>query len=95
MTRMPIALAILIATLTIGFVRDAAAQWCAQYDPYTYTCGFVSFNQCMDTVRGVGGACRRDMNAQPPREERRQGAAPRSSRPAKSRECGSISNPDC
>jgi hypothetical protein len=69
--RILLALAILAAALATDCRHEAAAQWCAQYDPYTYTCGFVSFNQCLDTVRGVGGACRRDPNARPPRGDDR------------------------
>ena len=35
-----------------------AAPWCAFYDASTYNCGFYSFEQCYETVRGVGGSCR-------------------------------------
>jgi hypothetical protein len=34
--------------------------WCAQYSGDfggAENCGFVSFDQCMDTVRGMGGFC--------------------------------------
>ncbi|GIK82560.1 MAG: DUF3551 domain-containing protein [Pseudorhodoplanes sp.] len=31
--------------------------WCARYDWTTYNCGFVSFQQCLATVRGIGGIC--------------------------------------
>ena len=94
--RLLLALGILAVGTAMDSRREAAAQWCAQYDPYTYTCGFVSFDQCMDTVRGVGGACRRDFQARAPRQEQnRQPAPPPSGRPSKSRECGSISNPNC
>lgn len=31
--------------------------WCARYDWTTYNCGFVSFEQCLATVRGIGGIC--------------------------------------
>lgn len=42
--------------------REARAQqqWCAYYDAYTYNCGFRSFAQCLATISGVGGACRRN-----------------------------------
>lgn len=50
---------------TIGIVAlagPAAAQnypWCAVLDTgdASYNCGFVSFEQCMATVRGIGGTC--------------------------------------
>jgi hypothetical protein len=42
-------------------VRDAKAQpWCAYYDAYTYNCGFYTFEQCLATISGAGGACRRN-----------------------------------
>jgi hypothetical protein len=45
--------------------RAARAQpWCAYYDAYTYNCGFYTFEQCLATVSGVGGVCRRN-----PRDE--------------------------
>jgi len=34
--------------------------WCAQYakgDDAGLNCGFISFEQCLATVRGVGGFC--------------------------------------
>lgn len=49
-----------------GFLfPPAAAQareypWCARYDWSTYNCGFVSFEQCLATVRGIGGFCERN-----------------------------------
>ena len=52
-----------------GFdIRDAKAQqpWCAYYDPYTYNCGFYTFEQCLATISAVGGTCQRN-----PREESR------------------------
>ena len=58
--RILLALGLLFAVFALDARREAAAQWCAYYDAYTYTCGFVSFNQCLATVSGVGGFCRRD-----------------------------------
>ncbi|MBV8823645.1 MAG: DUF3551 domain-containing protein [Hyphomicrobiales bacterium] len=34
-----------------------AGAWCAWYDPYTYNCGFNSFQQCQATISGAGGYC--------------------------------------
>jgi len=31
--------------------------WCARYDWTTSNCGFVSFAQCLATIRGIGGRC--------------------------------------
>ena len=40
-----------------------AAPWCAFYDPSTYNCGFYSFEQCYETVRGAGGGPRTSVTA--------------------------------
>jgi len=65
MTRFNTALfaAIAIAALT-GLARPAAAieyPWCAQYGGEDgdggRNCGFVSREQCMETIRGMGGFC--------------------------------------
>jgi hypothetical protein len=57
------ALAALVATITFG--SGAKAQnypWCAFYDAgdEAIVCGFVSFEQCLATVRGIGGFCDRN-----------------------------------
>jgi hypothetical protein len=62
MTRFNSALfaAIAIAAMA-ALARPAAAieyPWCAQYsgdDGGGRNCGFVSYEQCMETVRGMGG----------------------------------------
>jgi hypothetical protein len=37
----------------------ADGSWCAFYDVSTYNCGFYSWEQCYETVRGGGGGfCR-------------------------------------
>ena len=38
-----------------GSSAHADGPWCAFYDASTYNCGFYSFEQCYETVRGVGG----------------------------------------
>ena len=39
--------------------------WCAQYGGGTNgggrNCGFVSYEQCMETSRGMGGFCERNL----------------------------------
>jgi len=45
-------------TIIFGGAGGAvAAPWCAWYDPYTYNCGYYTFEQCLATVRGNGGFC--------------------------------------
>jgi Protein of unknown function (DUF3551) len=59
---------VLLATIAIAALtaatRPAAAieyPWCAQYSGEDgdggRNCGFVSREQCMETVRGMGGFC--------------------------------------
>ena len=55
-----LALAALISTFT-GPTGVQAAAWCAWYDPYTYNCGFYTFEQCQYTVLGSGGWCARNV----------------------------------
>ena len=60
------AAAALLATLSLSMIgqRPAAAEihrpWCVGYvATITFSCTFVSFEQCMETARGGGGsACR-------------------------------------
>jgi hypothetical protein len=44
--------------------------WCAYYGGVPggggTNCGFTSFEQCMATVRGIGGFCDRNTQYQPP-----------------------------
>ncbi len=52
--------------------KPADAQnypWCAQYGPTPSAptnCGFVTFQQCLDTISGIGGFCVRNNFYQPP-----------------------------
>lgn len=57
-------LAGIAAATTGGFVQPAAADpyaWCVQYGSEDggggRNCGFVSWEQCMETARGGGGQC--------------------------------------
>jgi hypothetical protein len=46
------------AALVLGAaVTPADASWCARYDSGSTNCGFQNHQQCLDTVRGVGGDC--------------------------------------
>jgi len=65
------AVAILAAISLLG--TPARAQnypWCAQYSGRALggamNCGFVSFQQCLATVSGIGGFCVRNNLYQPP-----------------------------
>jgi hypothetical protein len=63
-------LAVLAAALSLD-VRTADAQrkvwpWCAQYDVWTYNCGFDTLQQCLATISGVGGVCRPNSYAPDP-----------------------------
>jgi hypothetical protein len=42
--------------------------WCAYYDGSFggTNCGFTTFQQCLDTVSGIGGFCERNTLYQPP-----------------------------
>jgi len=54
-----------------GLITPAEAQnypWCAYYSgPGGGTnCGFTTFQQCLDTVSGIGGFCEPNTQYQPP-----------------------------
>ena len=52
-------------------VSDASAQnypWCANYSMWgggSRNCGFVTYQQCMATVSGVGGFCEQNFMYRP------------------------------
>jgi len=58
-------LLLLVAATCVGLVgmeKSAEAQnypWCAQYGTgfEGVNCGFTTYQQCMDTVSGIGGFC--------------------------------------
>ena len=61
-----------ITAAAAAFGTPAEAQnypWCAQYSGRgggAMNCGFVSFNQCLATVSGIGGFCFQNNTYQPP-----------------------------
>jgi len=70
------ALAILAAMPALSTaVRAQNNPWCAQYSggPLggAMNCGFVSFQQCLATVSGIGGFCVRNALYQPSGPHRR------------------------
>jgi len=64
MRQMMLALAILAAAAVAPSPSQAVEYpWCAQYGARGdggRNCGFVSFEQCMATVSGIGGFCERN-----------------------------------
>ena len=52
-----IAGAFVLIAQTSAAAQERQYPWCARYDWTTYNCGFVSFNQCLATISGVGGRC--------------------------------------
>jgi hypothetical protein len=62
-----------IAILAMALAIDArapvraAAPWCAWFTGYSYSsdCGYYTLEQCVATVRGVGGYCAPNAYAQP------------------------------
>lgn len=67
-----------VVAFAFGGGTPASAQnypWCAYYSGGLggggTNCGFVSFEQCMATVSGVGGVCMRNTQFVPPVGPRR------------------------
>ncbi len=54
----------LMAAPTPSLAREY--PWCAQYSWSNYNCGFVTFQQCLDTISGVGGFCKPNPRFVPP-----------------------------
>jgi hypothetical protein len=50
---------VLSIVLLAGAAEAEAREypWCARYDWTTRNCGFVSFQQCLATISGIGGRC--------------------------------------
>ena len=61
-----------VAVAAIGVVTQAKAQnypWCSIYSDGSggsKNCGFVTFEQCMENVRGIGGFCQQNDWYRPP-----------------------------
>jgi hypothetical protein len=55
-----------VAALSCADIATASAQtlydypWCAAYSSRTKNCGFVTFEQCLATISGIGGFCERN-----------------------------------
>ena len=60
-----------ISVCVVGIGTRAEAQnypWCAIYSGQAggTNCGFTTFEQCMDTARGLGSDCQPNTQYQPP-----------------------------
>jgi hypothetical protein len=61
------ALFVALAAAVIPTTAQAAIEypWCAQYssgeDSGGRNCGFVSYEQCMETARGAGASCEQNL----------------------------------
>jgi hypothetical protein len=55
-------IATVLAGLSLSASGTEAAPWCADYSSRGggTNCGFYSFEQCLQTVRGIGGFCNRN-----------------------------------
>jgi hypothetical protein len=62
-----VALGLLALLGDTGASRAQTYPWCATYnDKYgSHNCGFVSFEQCLATVSGIGGFCSQNPWFQP------------------------------
>ena len=62
-------LGIFVGTAVLGSRAEAQNYpWCAVLNmgDAAYNCGFVSREQCMATVSGIGGSCEPNTQYQPP-----------------------------
>lgn len=65
---------LIIILAAIGYLATAprsAAIWCARYTSGASNCGFHSQQQCLETVRGVGGFCTQEGGGDEDRPARR------------------------
>jgi hypothetical protein len=65
--------ALLAMPLALWAPAASAAReypWCARYDWTTSNCGFVSFQQCLATISGIGGRCEPNPRYVPPPQRR-------------------------
>jgi hypothetical protein len=44
-----------------------AAPWCARYVTGGTNCGFHTFEQCRETISGIGGSCTPNLSESPSR----------------------------
>jgi Protein of unknown function (DUF3551) len=67
---LPLLLGIYVAVVAGGTRAEAQNYpWCAIYSSRAgggTNCGFTTFQQCMDTARGLGSLCQPNTQYQPP-----------------------------
>jgi hypothetical protein len=73
--RISVAMAIAVPLLLLMQMDGAMAQnypWCAQYGIRggPRNCGFSTYQQCMATIRGLGGYCQQNFMYVPPGDGR-------------------------
>jgi Protein of unknown function (DUF3551) len=65
--KLALAAAFAIAAISASPTPAAAIEypWCVSYGDFDggggRNCGFVSYEQCMETARGAGGSCERNL----------------------------------
>ena len=61
MRTIPLVAAMMVAGLALDLTPAAAAAkvypWCARYSSTGGECSFVTFQQCLDDISGIGGGC--------------------------------------
>ena len=67
-----------IAAFVVLMPSAVHAAWCSNSNYGADNCSFSSFESCLASIRGVGGACTQSRDAAPPAE-----AAPKTQRGAK------------
>jgi hypothetical protein len=65
-----------LAAISLGDAATAQTlydyPWCAAYSRSTKSCGFVTFEQCLATIRGIGGFCEPNPFYRPPVAKKRR-----------------------
>jgi hypothetical protein len=63
--RLSVMRAVLFVTpLIFGLSSDTFAQYCANYNDGSQSCGIPTFQSCLQSVSGVGGSCGPDNTSQ-------------------------------
>jgi hypothetical protein len=74
MILVPVAAMLVAGVLGGGSAQAQEYPWCARYDWTTRNCGFVSFQQCLATISGIGGRCEENPRYVPPQRRKKQPA---------------------
>ena len=53
-------ISIISATALVTPTEARTLPWCAHYGNGGRNCGFVSYEQCRATIKGMGGSCRKN-----------------------------------